>query len=241
MNLETQHRLTWILAVASGVLLLAVLALWLGVGRGYGWHAPDGASAPRLPDPVQLQRLSFEMPSFDHYVEITQRPLFADDRKPVPPDEAGDGPGAEEQAAPPVPLSIALTGVVITPEVKVALLRDLSTNKSVSVREGMPLPGNQTGWTLVEIHPRKVVVSDAGDKKTDVELTPPGSNPAAPGQNATPAAAAQADAGAAVQQPATAQEKAAADLRARIEARRQELREQAEKLRQQRAANEKTQ
>ena len=237
MNLELQQRLTWALIAACGVLLVMVLVLWAGFGRGYGWYAPDDGSAPRLPDPAQLQRLSFEMPPIDHYVEITQRPLFADDRKPIPPDEAGDGPGEEDQTAPPVPLSVALTGVVITPEVKVALLRDLSSNKSVSVREGMPLPGNQAGWTLVEIHPRKIVVSDAGDKTTEVELTPPGSNPGPPGQNAAPAAA---NTGAA-QSASSTQDKAAADLRARIEARRQELREQAEKLRQKRAANEKTQ
>lgn len=227
MTAAAEQRLTWILAITCGVLALLLLALWLGLGRGYSWLAPNPADAPRLPNPATLQKLSFVMPPMDHFVEITQRPLFAEDRKPIPPDAEG-GPDGGDQAAPTTPLQIALTGVIVTPEVKVALLRDLTNNKTVSLREGMPLPGNQSGWTLVEIHPRKVVMTDGSKATTDVELT-------APGSNGTPAArngAMLQPGGAPAQSAATTpQQKAAEDLRARIEARRKELREQAQRTR----------
>ncbi|HET8897273.1 MAG TPA: hypothetical protein VFN09_00625 [Rhodanobacteraceae bacterium] len=230
MNVEAQQRLSYVLAAICGVLLLLLLAMWMGFGRGYGWLDSDPAAAPRLPNPAQLQQLSFQMPPFDHYVEITQRPLFADDRKPIPPSDEEE---TAEPATPAVPLRIALTGVIVTPAVKVAMLRDLNTNKSVTLKEGMPLPGNQAGWILVEIHPRKIVVSDPEDKTTEVELTAPGANPSAPtaaaaGGRRPPRAA-----------NASPQQKAANDLRARIEARRQELREQAERLRQRQGRSDK--
>jgi general secretion pathway protein N len=226
VNVQAQQRLTFGLAIACGVFALLALAFWLGLGRGYGWLPANPDSAPHLPALAQLQQQSFTMPPFDHYVEITQRPLFADDRKPIPPD--ADGPQSDQAAPPPVPLQVILTGVIITPEVKLAVMHDQASNKDVSLREGMPLPGNQSGWTLVEIQPRKIVVSDANDKTTEVELVAPGTNAPPPPPSPPTQGNAPVTPGVSPQQ-----QQAANDLRARIEARRQELREQAERMRQQ--------
>lgn len=230
--MQLQSRLTLGLIAACVLFAVLALAFWLHVGRGYNWLPSDADTAPRLPKTGDLKGKSFSMPGFGTFAEITQRPLFAADRKPIPPDAAGAAPETPEP--PPVPLQVALTGVIITPELKLAMLHDNTTNKSVSLREGMPLPGNQSGWTLVEIHPRMVVFTDTEEQTQEVELAvAPRSGGAKlpvrqPPRARPPAAAANTD---------KAQQSAAEQLRARIEERRRELREKAEQARRKQAAS----
>lgn len=245
MNLAMQARLTMFLAAACGLFGLLLLLFWAGVGTGFGFDDAGGSARQPLPSVTSLEEQDVTMPEFGRYAEVSQRPLFSEDRRPLPPDEEG----AEEAAAevPAVPLQVQLTGVMITPDLKVALLRDRTTNQDVSLREGMPLPGNQSAWLLVEVGPRVATFrSETGDT-VDVELTvAEGSGPPSPrfAPPAGPAAGAQkADAVAAedvasatVPPPADRPADAQADLRARIEARRQQLRERAEQIRAQREA-----
>lgn len=222
MNLKMQARLTVVLAAACCVFGLLALLFWLGVGTGYGFLAPDANASHKLPSVSTIEKQHFNMPEFAHFAEITQRPLLSEDRRPIPPDaEKSD----DKPEAPPVPLQVQLTGVIITPNLKMALLKDKTNNKSVSLKEGMPLPGNQAAWLLVEIAPRKVVFKNDKDETSDVELTvsktsgPPSKRirsapPEPPGAK-----------------PAENSNDADKSLRERIEARRKQLREQARKMR----------
>ncbi|MDN5923920.1 MAG: hypothetical protein L0H70_02845, partial [Xanthomonadales bacterium] len=157
MNQQLLSRLTMVLIAVCVVFGLLALAFGFGVGRGFSWLPADASKAPHLPAVATLESQVVSMPTFDAFAEITERPLFSMDRKPVAADEAQDPNAAP--APPPVPLQVTLTGVIITPDIKLAMLHDKTTNKSVSLREGMPLGGNQAGWTLVKIEPRKVTFS----------------------------------------------------------------------------------
>lgn len=223
MNVQLETRLGFGLAAVCAMLALAVLALWVGVGRGYGWLEPTTGKSPPLPSVKDLRAGNFEMPPYGKFAEITQRPLFSEDRKPIPPDALAAE--AEPAAPPTAPLQVILTGVIITPKVQLAMFHDNTTNKSVSLKEGMPLPGNQSGWTLVEIQPRKVVFTDPADKTQEVELKVAGS---------TGSPSKHAPARPAVQQGTLVKDNAqtaAERLRERIEERRRELREKAEAAR----------
>lgn len=221
MNQLMLSRLTLLLIGACVLFGVLALAFWLGVGKGYAWLPADPGKAPHLPAVATLKSQDIVMPAFDTFAEITERPLFSGDRKPIAPDAAATAD--DKPAPPPVPLQVTLTGVIITPSVKLAMLHDKATNKSVSLREGMPLSGNQAGWTLVKIEPRKVTFSNGGEQDTELTLDvaaksggPASRRPRPP----NPAAAGH-------------QQQAAASnaLRARIEKRRKELREQAEQAR----------
>ncbi len=221
MNLKMQARLSMVLAAACGVFGLLAVLFWLGVGTGYSFLPPDPDATHRLPSVATIEKQHFSMPEYGHFAEITQRPLLSEDRRPIPPD---DDQADDKPEAPPVPLQVKLTGVIITPGLKMALLKDQTTNKDVSLKEGMPLPGNQSAWLLVEIQPRKVVFKNDKDETSDVELTvsktsgPPSKRVTAvrpPAPTATPEKKNDAD----------------QSLRERIEARRKQLREQAEKMR----------
>lgn len=233
MNLTMQARLSIVLAAACGIFGLLALLFWLGVGSGYSFLPPDADATQHLPSVTTIEKKPFNMPEFGHFAEIIQRPLLSEDRRPIPPEaEQTD----DKPEAPPVPLQVQLTGIIITPELKMALLKDRTTNKDVSLKEGMPLPGNQSAWLLVEIQPRKVVFKNDKDETSDVELTvsknsgPPSKRVAGNKPRSEPKKLAPKK-----------EDDANESLRERIEARRKQLREQAEKMRaqQQRASQNK--
>lgn len=249
MNSRTAQMVTYGLAGACGVLGLAAVLAWMGAGRGYGWLA-DSGEPPPVTGVGRIDGEPVAMPPETQFAEIQQRPIFNEDRKPTPPAPPTDAP--PPLAA--VPLNVTLTGVIVTPTVRLAMMQDNAKNEAVSLRVGMPLPGDQQVWTLSEIKSRSVVFKNASDETAEVELqvaavaavAPPASRLPAPpapqqptaaspppGAPPPPPPAANANA---PQQPADR----AAELQRRIEERRREMREQAEKLRQQQESNKNT-
>lgn len=182
MNAANQRQLTPVL-VALAVLLGAVLLLLLaGLGRGVRWDAPRTPAAlppagppASLPPPVPLQQ----------YALVWQKPLFSPDRKPVA--RAADGGGNLGD--------LELTGIILTPELRMALLRDRNgDHRELRVREGQALPDG--GATLLEVHPRSAVFATSAGRS---ELKLPAGAPfdgqkAAGGGTAAPPPAAPADA-----------------------------------------------
>ena len=178
MNAAAQRRLTpllGIVAVLFGVLLLVLLA---GVGRGVSWGAPRPAAPLQpahdqgLPPPVPLAQFS----------AVWMQPLFNNDRKPTLRAASGGASLGD----------MSLTGIILTPSLHLALLRDKSGDHEVRVREGETLPDGS--WRLVELKPRAAVF-ESGTGRTELELpagapidmpkpdgnTPPGNPPPQPG------------------------------------------------------------
>lgn len=239
MNARTARLITMSLAGACGVMALAGVLAWMGAGRGYGW-LPE-TDAPPVTGVGHIDTDAVVMPPDSEFAEVRQRPIFNEDRKPTP--IVDDKPAEVVQV---VPLNITLTGVVLTPDVKLAMVRDNAKNEAVSLRIGMPLPGEQQGWTLAEIRARSVVFKNPQDETSEVELevapgltVPPSAKPTAPAAaNAAPAPPPAPPPGGAPttvpgQPPGQPPADRAAELQHRIEERRREMREQAEKLRQQ--------
>ncbi|WP_257385679.1 hypothetical protein [Tahibacter caeni] len=238
MNARTARLITTGLAGACGVMALAGVLAWMGAGKGYGW-LPE-TEAPPVTGVGRIDTEAVVMPPNSEFAEVRQRPIFNEDRKPTPIVET-----AKDEPPPSVPLNITLTGVVLTPDVKLAMVRDNAKNEAVSLRIGMPLPGEQQGWTLTEIRARSVVFKNPQDEASEVELevapgltVPPSAKPTAPAAaNAAPAPPPVPPPGGAPTtvpgQPPGQPADRAAELQQRIEERRREMREQAEKLRQQ--------
>ena len=153
MNAAAQRRLTPLLggvAVLFGALLLTLLA---GVGRGVSW-GPERAATPLppthdqgLPPPVPLAQFS----------AVWTQPLFNNDRKPTMRTAAGGASLGDMQ----------LTGIILTPPLHMALLRDKSGEHEVRVRQGDALPDGS--WRLVDLKPRSAVF-ESGTGRTELEL-----------------------------------------------------------------------
>lgn len=154
MNAAHQRQLTPLLgglAVVLGVLLLLLLG---GVGRGVHWKAPralpplpPAANTADLPRPKPLQEFSV----------VWQKPLFNPDRKPMAHAAAGGSNLGDLQ----------LTGIIITPDMRMALLHDKNGNKEIRLRQGAALPDGSV--TLVEVHQRSAVF-DSSAGRTELKL-----------------------------------------------------------------------
>ena len=150
MSVRGSRLLSIVLAGICGCLLLLALVLQAGWGRGYRWDSlDDGATLAA----AYIDHETFKLPSEKDYAATDARPLFNEDRKPTP--EIPDEPAKPD--VPPSTLNIALTGIVLTPQLHLALIQDKSKNSTISLREGMPMPGDQGDWTLTELKPRSAI------------------------------------------------------------------------------------
>ncbi|HSH27424.1 MAG TPA: hypothetical protein VK972_06625, partial [Wenzhouxiangella sp.] len=166
-----RNLLTTLLAAGIGVLVIAGAAVALLMGR------PDIAAIEPQGDTraadVHVDVPQTGLEDFSSYSAIIERPVFFSDRR-LPVVEA---PGDEEQVAMEdeqaeqiEDLKAALAGVVITPEMKLAMISDEQAGKSFVLREGMSLEGEQAAWRLEAIEPRQVSFVSVDGRQTDLEL-----------------------------------------------------------------------
>ena len=153
--------LNWLLAaVAAWALGVAILAL-AGFGGRYRLHPDDPSLVPPLPSTtVQVGRSP--LGPLELYAEAANRPLFYPDRKPA---RVKVGNDADAQQ----PLNVVLTSIIITPTLRMAIVRDTASGKSLRVREGQPLEGGPAGWKLVAIS-RLQAVFESGQGRSTLDL-----------------------------------------------------------------------
>ncbi len=149
--------LNWLLvALATWALGFALVTL-AGFGGRYTLEGDNPGLAPALPS----ARVSASKPALQPlqaYAEAANRPLFYPDRRPTTA-RAVDTPADQ-------PLDVVLTSVIITPQLRMAIVHDNASNKSLGVREGQPIIGGPQGWKLVEVTPRQAIFEGAGGRSS---------------------------------------------------------------------------
>jgi len=251
MNTRVAGLATLMLTGVCGFFaLLAVLQLF-GFGTGYGWLVDSEDKVATANAVAAIDREPFKLPNENTFSDVQKRPPFNEDRKPT---QFAD-PAPDKPTLPPVALNITLNGVILTPDVHLVMLTDKAKNTPVMIKEGMPLPGDQGGWTLVTIKPRSAIFND-GNSEVEVELSSAPSPP--PSKTPPPAkAAAGADPKTAVppvvaepnayvppgtppppiaRAPGGPGEAKVDDLQHRIEERRKQMRDEAAKQAQQKGS-----
>lgn len=233
MDVQLARMTTFALGGICALLLLAMLIQLAGYGRGYGWLPAEEIDAQAVA--VAIDRQPFELPPASSFDEIEARPLFNEDRKPTPVD------AAEAVAeAPKVPLNVTLTGIIlvrktdVTPELRIAMVRDNARNESLALKVGMPLTGDQAGWTLASVGPRVAVFKNASDESTEIELQTAATVAAPPNAAKRPPPLVPGLPGSVAPDKENV---ADSDLAKRIEERRRQMREEAERLRVERGGN----
>ncbi len=241
-----RNLLTTLLVIATGALVLTGGAAALLMGR------PDVASIPPRgeteADEVQVDVPQTGLEDFSSYSAIVERPVFFSDRElPVveaPGDEEEVALDEEEEVEEVKDLEAAVAGIVITPELKLAMVSDEQAGKTFVLREGMSLEGEQAAWKLETIEPRLVSFVSVDGRKTDLELqvntsgltAPPSASSESEGQQQET----EQEEGGQPSQPADEREASdeararAEEIRRRVAERRAELRAEAERRAQQR-------
>ncbi len=145
-----------LVAVAGWMALVAVLAL-----SGLGGYVPplklDPTQLPPIPKlaPAPAERLG----PLSSYTAMQQRPLFYPSRTPQPfylSGEPGDGNAG---------FDFVLSSVLITPQLKLAILQPGAGGEGLRVREG-EAPAGYPQWQLVELAPRSAVFDGPEGRRT---------------------------------------------------------------------------
>ena len=225
-HFERAAAKTWLLAALAAWALL----LWLGALLGMGSHlrATPVLAAEPLPQPTAVQPA--RIGPLAQYAEAASRPLFTQDRRPrsfIATTPEGEGDAAAQNQT----LDFILTGVLISPQVQLAILQPQGGGESQRVRVGKS-PEGVSGWQLLSVEPRRAIFAGGGGQVTlDLRTygdagKPEGRRSADAGivANAVAEATAAADAAAAaVVVPQSDQARIEA-IRQRIEARRAQQR-----------------
>ncbi len=150
-----------ILGPQTGALALGALALAVVVGLEavlpFEIPRSEGRGSDR-PWQAPVLDQDFQLPELDRYAEVVERPLFVRTRRPVPP---AAGPQAVVAGSEGRLGQYALSGVVITPEERFAILRGTGDNKLHRVADGQDFQG----WTVQAIQGEGVVFAREGEEQ----------------------------------------------------------------------------
>ncbi|MBX8554337.1 hypothetical protein K5D43_07565 [Pseudomonas cichorii] len=150
------------LACALGVLVL----VWLFIFYGFGSQMKWVEIKPSPPFPATAQPLISESeppPPLKQYAKVWSDPLFT-------PGRVSDSLNVEPEPVRPVPplTGYVLTGVIITQQLSVALLK-ANTGEVLSLKKGQLLPN---GWRLDQISERQVELIYEQNRRTLEIVTP---------------------------------------------------------------------
>ncbi len=238
MTLDTRNNLLSVVLIGAIVflVLVALLSFWL-LGRvDVAKIDPDPASGSIIDRPVAENPSLAEL---SEYARIVERPVFFADRSLPVMEVAGLEEAEEEPEVLPeaeIPeLEASVAGIIITPEVKLAMVTDRNSNETLVLREGMAMAGDKSAWKVASIRPRGVQFETDGGRTEDLELEvetdalQPGARPR-PTEARTAAAAQPADAAQASEEGESQQDAARAraeEIRRRVAERRAQLRAEA--------------
>ncbi len=169
-----RNLLTLILVAVLGVLGVTALGSMFLLGRVDVDRIP--ASGSTAVDDVQADVPETGLAEFEQYSSIMERPVFFSDRRLPVVELADQGDPGDVEVEPIEPeeevadLRAGVAGIVITPEMKLAMVRDDEAGKTFVLREGMSLEGEQAAWMIETIGPREVSFVSVDGRRTGLEL-----------------------------------------------------------------------
>ncbi len=240
MGIDGRNNLLSVILLA-GIGLAAVIGAlnFLLLGRADADRIEPAGAAATVDGEARSPTL--EIGELDRYAVITERPVFFEDRQLPEIDtgeEADEGAETEVAVVEEVPdLEARVAGIIITPDLRLAMIADPRGQDTVVLREGMALEGDLSAWKLEEIKARSVRFATDSGRSADLELIVEtdalsSGAPSRPPPNARQAAA-EPSADAATE-PVDNEAQAAAraraeEIRRRVAERRAQLRAEAER------------
>lgn len=167
-----RNLLTLVLLSGIGLLVLVGALNFLLLGHGDAESIPPAAAG--LPGAGESRPPTQDIGELERFAVITDRPVFFEDRQlPVIDDEEAveDEALVEAPVTEEIPeLDASVAGIIITPELRLAMIADARSRETLVLREGMALEGELSAWKLTEIRPRSVRFATDGGRSADLEL-----------------------------------------------------------------------
>jgi hypothetical protein len=232
----------WLQGNLLGIALVAIggfLAL-LALGMAIVWSLPVSVDIDDTVSDSATTEISplvaDDAGDLNDYRIVDERPVFNESRAPeiVEVDDLTEDVSdttIEVKDAP----DVRLTGVIITPGMKIASLTPSDSNlESVMAHEGQSLTGEFVGWQVSTVNPRNVVLESSDGQRLDLELEvhdqaikePPKPKPAPAQQTAQAQEAQEGQPGSSADEDEPLSR--AEQIRQRIAERREELRREQE-------------
>lgn len=158
MRVDNAGPRTWLLAALAGWALLLWLLALVGMGGNIATLQDDPALLSGLPTPRAPVPERIGPPT--QYAEIAARPLFADDRRPQPFFLQPEGDAAQAEA-----FDFVLTSVLMTPTLKMAIVQPAAGGDSIRMKLG-EAPAEAQGWRLVALNARSAIFEGPQGQKT---------------------------------------------------------------------------
>ncbi|HVQ33820.1 MAG TPA: hypothetical protein VMS49_07750 [Lysobacter sp.] len=161
MRLADAGPRTWLVASVAGWALLVWVLSLLGMGQPIARLDDDPALLRKLPAqaPAQPERIG----PLDQYAETGTRPLFSEDRRPQPFSLQPQGEGEPAQA-----FDFILSSVLITPGLRMAIVQPAAGGESIRMKLDES-PAEAQGWRLIDVEPRAATFEGPqGQKRLDL-------------------------------------------------------------------------
>jgi len=217
--------------IASFCAVLILIVVLLSVV----WTLPPSASGVNLDENDGIAGLDLpEMRSageLEDYDEIISRPVFNENRQPIiesDDEEVMDEEVLVEEVDAP---DVELAGVIITPSLRMATLKEKGREGSLVAFVGRPLEGDYGSWQVTKIEPREVTLASGEGEELQLKLLVNKATIAAPPKKPDPAlevADSETEAGEPEAEEGSQPLSRAEEIRQRIAERREELRRAAE-------------
>ncbi|HLF32053.1 MAG TPA: hypothetical protein VI566_13625 [Xanthomonadales bacterium] len=214
------------LGIFCGLLLL-LLALLLVLSSLPLPSAPEAGDTAGADAALELPQLAGNKP-IDTYNVITQRPLFNETRQPA---LDGDGSNLDEALAEDMvgAPEVELSGVIITPTLRMVTLKRRDDGGSLVAFEGKPIEADFGSWQISSVQARAATMISGSGEELHLEMKVHDMEIAQPDLPAPRREQLKPESNAATQQaPDTEPLSRAEEIRQRIAERREELRREAE-------------
>lgn len=225
------------LVLAGGCVLLLAFSGLLVSGMLTTMETTEEVDALPLNNEDQNLIAALDESGLDGYGVISQKPLFNESRIPDPTAgqevDGDDDKGDDPEVPIAEPLDVSVNGIIITPDLRLAIVTDNKTNTRMRVREGMPLEEEMAAWRLDSIEPRKLTFSDGDSKESIVEMAVDSEGAPPPAPTARPAERNEENGGDGNDnsEPDATRAEQAEEIRRRVAERRAQLRAEAERRR----------
>jgi len=157
------------LAGISGFFVLLVVIMTVLWSLPVSVDTAANASGDSNSDEVIL--LAHTVKELSDFQVINEKPVFNESRLPVVDLMEGDGIDPDDTVAVKGAPDVKLTGVIITPSVRIASLTPANGNaKGLMAHEGQTLTGDYVGWQVSSVQPRSVVLESRDGQKLELNL-----------------------------------------------------------------------